>query len=123
MPIAPDFSTHKFSGTVTIFLFSDRAEGIKFRTLSFYLKKGTKYPRNIIVRETVGMMGNVQNIYHEDSSSGLYPKYNVMYCAQNSTRFSYFACLNFLLRLIIRAALKLTSSPNIKKRDFFYLLQ
>jgi len=54
------------------------AEGLRFRTASFHLKKGTKYPRNVTVTETVGMMGNVQNISHKDSPSGLYPKGNVM---------------------------------------------
>lgn len=44
---------------------------------------------------------------------------NVMQCAENSTGFSYFACLNFLFCPIIRAALKLTSSTNIRKMDIF----
>jgi hypothetical protein len=76
--ITPGFSTQVFSGTVTVFLFSDKAEELRFRTLSFHLKEGTKYPGNVIVTETSGMMGNVQNVSHKDSSSGLYPKDNVM---------------------------------------------
>jgi hypothetical protein len=78
LPIAPGLSTHKFSGTVKLFLFSDTGEGLRFRISSFHLKKGAKFPRNVMVTETVEMMGKVQNIRHKDSSSGLYPKDNVI---------------------------------------------
>jgi hypothetical protein len=98
--LPPGFSTHIFSGTVTVFLFSDKAEGLRFLTSSFNLKKGTKYPGNVMVTETSGMMGNVQNVSHKDSSFSLYPEDNVM-CPKFDTiflfrmfKFFYYASLS-----------------------------